>query len=77
MICPSTENRQMGKAMADEQAVAPAPVDGPVSIARLHGLACFYCGSVTRTMYADGHIILVGNDTVWPIVTCGCRRRSA
>jgi hypothetical protein len=76
MICLSTENRQMGTAMSDKQVAAPATVDGPVSIARLHGMACFHCGAVTKTMYADGHIILIGGTTVWPVVTCGCRRAS-
>lgn len=55
----------------------PSLVDGPVSIVRLHGEACFYCGAVTKTLYAAGHVTLAGSDTVWPIVTCGCRGGAA
>lgn len=44
-----------------------------MSIARLHGEACFHCGAVGKTLHAAGHITLVGGTRVWPVVTCGCR----
>jgi hypothetical protein len=61
--------------MSTTEPATPTPVQGPVSIARQHGEACFYCGAVARTLYADGCITMVGSDRVWPIVTCGCRRQ--
>jgi hypothetical protein len=48
------------------------PVEQRVSIARLHGLACFYCGAVASDLFAAGHITLPGRERSWPIVTCGC-----
>lgn len=49
-----------------------APViDRPVSIARLHGEACWFCGNVTKDLLPAGSITLLGG-TCWPIVTCGC-----
>lgn len=51
---------------------APGPptiVDEPVSLAGLHGEACFYCGSVHKTMHAAGAVTLVGHDRVRLIVT--------
>lgn len=62
----------MGSAMSEASPPQPASVQGPVSIARLHGEACFYCGAVTKTLHAAGHVTLNGADRVWPIVTCGC-----
>jgi hypothetical protein len=62
--------------MSDVPSPPPAVVEGPVSIARLHAEACFYCGAVTRTLYAAGHITLEGQDRVWPIVTCGCHSKA-
>lgn len=59
--------------MAETTADPPARISGPVSFARLHGMACWYCGTVNKTMYAAGHITLEGRDRVWPIVTCGCQ----
>ncbi|MGW1504203.1 hypothetical protein ACWCQW_37780 [Streptomyces mirabilis] len=47
-----------------------------MSIARLHAEACFYCGAVTKTLHAAGHVTLVGQDRVWPIVTCGCSSKA-
>jgi hypothetical protein len=43
-----------------------------VSIARLHGEACWHCGAVTRSLAAAGEIVLAdGPDREWPVVTCG------
>jgi len=55
-----------------EHLPGPLPFEQPVSIVRLHGLACFYCGAVARTLHAAGHITLPGQDRCWPVVTCGC-----
>jgi hypothetical protein len=76
IICLSTPNRQMGTGMKTTQPATPTLVQGPVSIARQHGEACFHCGAVAKKLYADGCITLVGTDRVWPIVTCGCRRQA-
>ncbi|MGW6774143.1 hypothetical protein ACWGBX_27495 [Streptomyces sp. NPDC055037] len=50
----------------------PTPVEGPVSIARPHGEACFHCGAVSKPLAPAGSITLVGTGRVWRIVTCGC-----
>lgn len=59
--------------MPETSAPPPTRVDEHVSIVRVHGEACWYCGAVTKTLYAAGHITLSGSDRVWPIVTCGCK----
>ncbi|POX47713.1 hypothetical protein C3489_28955 [Streptomyces sp. Ru71] len=64
----------MGDAVPDTQ-LAPTVIDGRLSIARLHGEACFDCGAVNKTLRAAGHVVLRGSDRVWQIVTCGCRAR--
>lgn len=51
----------------------PVLVEGHVSLARLHGRACWHCGAVTRTLVPAGTIIRAGSARQWPIVTCGCR----
>ncbi|WP_327162128.1 hypothetical protein [Streptomyces zaomyceticus] len=51
----------------------PMLVAGQVSIARLHGEACFDCGAVSTTLTPAGTILTTGSDLVWPIVSCGCR----
>lgn len=51
----------------------PTLVAGQVSIARLHGEACFHCGAVSSTLTPAGDIIHIGSDQVWPIVSCGCK----
>jgi hypothetical protein len=53
--------------------MAPMLVEGPVSIARLHGEACWHCGAVTRSLTPVGEIVLAdGPAHEWPIVSCGC-----
>lgn len=47
-------------------------VDGPVSIARLHGRACWYCGAVARELSAVGRVRLAARARVWTVVSCGC-----
>lgn len=48
----------------------PVLIAGRVSIARLHGAACWHCGAVTRGLTPAGEVVLEGR--VWPIVSCGC-----
>lgn len=52
-------------------------IDECVSIARLHGEACFDCGAVNRTLRATGHVVVRGSTRVWKIRTCGCRSQRA
>ncbi|GGR61987.1 hypothetical protein GCM10010236_13950 [Streptomyces eurythermus] len=47
-------------------------VAGPVSIARLHGRACWYCGAVVRGMRAVGRVQRSAGQRVWTAVSCGC-----
>ncbi|MFE6225499.1 hypothetical protein [Streptomyces sp. NPDC057854] len=47
-------------------------VDGQVSIARLHGRACWHCGAVTTTLAPAGTVVLAGSPDLWDIVSCGC-----
>lgn len=51
---------------------APVLVTGRVSIARLHGAACWHCGAVTRRLAPAGVVVLPGQSRHWPIVSCGC-----
>jgi hypothetical protein len=51
----------------------PLFVEGQVSIARLHGAACWHCGAVTRQLKPAGTVIRPGSPNRWPIVSCGCR----
>jgi hypothetical protein len=60
--------------MPDAPLPPPMVIDRDVSIARLHGLACFHCGSVAGPLRAAGRVVVRGATRVWPIVTCGCRR---
>lgn len=55
-----------------EQQLGPSYPVQRVSIARLHGLACFFCGAVACELVAAGTITLPGRKRSWPIVTCGC-----
>ena len=56
---------------------APTLIEGRVSIVRLHGEACFDCGTVSKTLRAAGHVVVRGSPRVWQIVTCGCRLKIA
>jgi len=62
--------------MSDTSTTPPVRVDGPVSIARLHGRACWDCGAVAKDLTPAGTATLAGSDREWPIVTCGCRTQS-
>lgn len=59
--------------MANTDTVPPVRISGPVSIARLHGRACFDCGAVAKDLSPAGSVRLPGSEQTWPIVTCGCR----
>jgi hypothetical protein len=63
----------MGREMPDALPLTPTVIDGSVSIVRLHGEACFDCGSVNKTLRAAGHVVVRGSTRVWQVVTCGCR----
>lgn len=52
-------------------------VEGPVSIARLHGRACWYCGAVARGLATIGRVQQTAGARVWTVVSCGCHRRRA
>lgn len=62
----------MGSGMSNAPLPPPTVVDPAVSIARLHGLACFHCGAVSRPLRAAGTVVVRGGTSVWPVVTCGC-----
>ncbi|MEV6332237.1 hypothetical protein [Streptomyces sp. NPDC051909] len=51
----------------------PVLVDGHVSLARLHGAACWHCGAVTRTLAPAGTVVRPGSNRRWAVVSCGCR----
>lgn len=59
--------------MAEAAQSTPTLIERPVSIARLHGQACFFCGAVHKPMRPAGSVQLRDSDRVWPIVSCGCR----
>lgn len=63
--------------MHDKFSSPPAVIDGRVSIARLHGEACFDCGAVGKALRASGHVVVRSTPRVWPIVTCGCQNQAA
>lgn len=49
---------------------------GGVSIARLHGEACWHCGAVHTALEAAGTVATVveGGHRLWPVVTCSRHR---
>jgi hypothetical protein len=53
-----------------ERVPPAAPAD--VSIARLHGEACWWCGAVQTTLRTVGEVStpVDGGHRVWPIVAC-------
>jgi hypothetical protein len=51
----------------------PIRVQGSVSIARLHGRACWYCGAVSRHLHPAGRAQR-GTGRTWNIVSCGCHK---
>ncbi|MGC0331346.1 small ligand-binding sensory domain FIST [Streptomyces sp. SAI-170] len=63
--------------MPDALSPDPVLIDGPVSMVRLHGEACLFCGAVNKTLRAAGHVVVRGSTRVWQVVTCGCRSKAA
>lgn len=63
--------------MSESEARRFGLVGESVSLVRLHGEACFSCGSVTATLHDAGTVTLPGRNRLWPIVTCGCRPDAA
>lgn len=59
--------------MSDADVVQPVRVVGPVSIARLHGRACWDCGAVARDLRPAGRVQVAGCGRVWEIASCGCK----
>ena len=59
--------------MSDTSTAPPVHVDGPVSIARLHGRACWHCGAVAKDLTPAGTVQVAGSDHVWAVASCGCR----
>ncbi|MFF3497365.1 hypothetical protein ACFYWS_39240 [Streptomyces sp. NPDC002795] len=55
-----------------EEAALPSVEE--VSIARLHGLACWECGAVTKTLEPSHEVRQHGTNLVWTVSLCaGCR----
>lgn len=56
-----------------DQTLPPVEEDEGHSIARLHGLGCFHCGTTGPPLHPDGRISTPGVDGVvhdWDVVTC-------
>ena len=51
----------------------PVLVEGHISLARLHGRACWHCGAVTRSLAPAGTVLRPGSTRRWQVVSCGCR----
>ncbi|WP_320784213.1 hypothetical protein [Streptomyces sp. CRN 30] len=75
MLYLSTADRQIGAVMR-QRTSRLLVVDGPVSFARLHGRACWYCGAVSRSMRAVGRVQRAVGARVWTIVSCGCHSKT-
>lgn len=60
--------------MTDIREPAEAIAVGEVSIARLHGLACWDCGAVTRRLEPSARISDEGTGREWTVARCSsCR----
>lgn len=55
----------------------PPVIDREVSIARLHGEACWFCGDALRRLYPAGSIrtSVDGGYRVWQVAACADHRR--
>lgn len=58
---------------------APPPPGADISIARLHGEACYWCGAVFSALYPAGTVTTCGDGWVreWPVVACREHRQEA
>lgn len=53
------------------QAPVPADTVDQPPFARLHGLACWHCGAVTKALTPAGEVTLDDDDgKVWAVVAC-------
>jgi hypothetical protein len=59
-------------AMADAAPTIEAPPDPEISIVRLHGEACFWCGAALGEMVPAGTVTtpVPGGVRVWSVVAC-------
>ncbi|MFJ8538204.1 hypothetical protein [Streptomyces sp. NPDC093591] len=62
--------------MSDTSIASPVRVDGPVSIARLHGRACWGCGAVAKDLTPAGTVTVGDDGREWTIVSCGCQTKA-
>jgi hypothetical protein len=60
--------------VSDTRTDEPIRITKPVSIARLHGRARWYCGAVARDLAPAGYVRCTGSVRVRPIMICGCER---
>jgi hypothetical protein len=75
MICLSAHDGRGERGMDARQQLPPgvAVVDaGDVSIARLHGEACWHCGAVHTGLQPAGSVAtpVEGGYRIWPVVDC-------
>lgn len=54
----------------------PIRIAGAVSIARLHGRACWHCGAVGKALLPAARVQRSEGGRVWTVRTCGCTRRA-
>ena len=52
-------------------------IEDPVSIARLHGRACWHCGAVARGFRPNGRVQRKIGTRVRTVASCGCRALAA
>ena len=52
--------------------LTPPPDAGDISIARLHGEACWHCGIVFAELVPIGDVTV--NGRTWPVVGCAAHR---
>jgi hypothetical protein len=65
--------------MAPAAPVVDEVVNSDISIVRLHGEACFSCGTVRRPLRAAGSVTVPkpsGGTVSWVVVTCGCDQQA-
>lgn len=64
--------------MSDTIEETPVVSMDEVSIARLHGKACWVCGNVSGTLTPSGNVRVAGGERVWTVSRCtGCRPQVA
>lgn len=65
-----------GLQMATMTLPTPPLITRPVSIARLHGEACWHCGATARRLFPCGTVRTPVDSGVreWPVMACGEHR---